>query len=197
MKRVVLGMSGGVDSSVAAALLVEQGYEVQGVTLQTWESEDGETVSKKWQERGCCKVGIAKYVAERLGISHRVVDIRERFRSSVIQDFIGGYLSGETPNPCVRCNERVKFGSLIEAAETLAADYVATGHYVRVLPNDAGQSGGAMAKAAPCEWPKSAKRSRAAASTTASMSRTNASKPKLLTFQSERPQPRSSMRTSV
>ena len=138
MKTVVVGMSGGVDSSVAAALLVEQGYQVHGVTLQTWEPEDPETTSKKWQERGCCKVGIAKYVAERLGISHRVVDIRERFRSSVIQDFIGGYLSGETPNPCVRCNERVKFGSLIEAAETLAADYVATGHYVRVLPNDAG-----------------------------------------------------------
>src|SRR2546428_728768 len=78
MKRVVLGMSGGVDSSVAAALLVEQGYEVQGVTLQTWESEDGETVSKKWQERGCCKVGIARFVAERLDIPHRVVDIKEQ-----------------------------------------------------------------------------------------------------------------------
>src|SRR5437879_12009781 len=85
MKRVVLGMSGGVDSSVAAALLVEQGYEVQGVTLQTWESEDGETVSKKWQERGCCKVGIARFVAERLDIPHRVVDIREQLRTDVVR----------------------------------------------------------------------------------------------------------------
>jgi tRNA-specific 2-thiouridylase len=133
MKRVVLGMSGGVDSSVAAALLVEQGYEVLGVTLQTWEPEQDETVSKKWQERGCCKVGIARYVAERLRIPHRVVDIRERFRSSVVQDFIDGYLSGSTPNPCVRCNERVKFSSLIEVAAELGADQVATGHYARIL----------------------------------------------------------------
>jgi len=132
-------MSGGVDSSVAAALLVEQGYEVQGVTLQTWESEDGETVSKKWQERGCCKVGIARFVAERLDIPHRVVDIREQFRTDVIQDFIGGYLSGQTPNPCVRCNERVKFGSLMTVAAEVGADHVATGHYVRVLRDVTGR----------------------------------------------------------
>ena len=132
-------MSGGVDSSVAAALLVEQGYEVQGVTLQTWESEDGETVSKKWQERGCCKVGIARFVAERLDIPHRVVDIREQFRTDVVQDFIGGYLSGQTPNPCVRCNERVKFGSLMTVAAEVGADQVATGHYVRVLRDAAGR----------------------------------------------------------
>ena len=139
MKRVVLGMSGGVDSSVAAALLVEQGYEVQGVTLQTWESEDGETVSKKWQERGCCKVGIARFIAERLDIPHRVVDIREQFRTDVVQDFIGGYLSGQTPNPCVRCNERVKFGSLMTVAAEVGADHVATGHYVRVLRDATGR----------------------------------------------------------
>ena len=132
-------MSGGVDSSVAAALLVEQGYEVQGVTLQTWESEDGETVSKKWQERGCCKVGIARFVAERLDIPHRVVDIREQFRTDVVQDFIGGYLSGQTPNPCVRCNERVKFGSLMTVAAEVGADHVATGHYVRVLRDATGR----------------------------------------------------------
>ncbi len=132
-------MSGGVDSSVAAALLVGQGYEVQGVTLQTWESEDGETVSKKWQERGCCKVGIARFVAERLGIPHRVVDIREQFRTDVVQDFIGGYLSGQTPNPCVRCNERVKFGSLMTVASEVGADHVATGHYVRVLRDVTGR----------------------------------------------------------
>lgn len=139
MKTVVVGMSGGVDSAVAAALLVEQGYAVQGVTLQTWEPETPETTSKKWQERGCCKVGIARYVAERLNIPHRVIDIRERFRSAVVQDFIHGYLSGQTPNPCVRCNERVKFGALVETARTLGADYVATGHYARVLPDAAGR----------------------------------------------------------
>ena len=139
MNRVVLGMSGGVDSSVAAALLVQQGYEVHGVTLQTWEPERGETVSKKWQERGCCKVGIARYVAERLNIPHRVIDIREQFRAGVVQDFIGGYLSGQTPNPCVRCNERVKFGSLVGLAAEVGADYVATGHYVRVLRDAEGR----------------------------------------------------------
>jgi tRNA-specific 2-thiouridylase len=139
MKTVVLGMSGGVDSAVAASLLVEQGYTVQGVTLQTWEPEVPEATSKKWQERGCCKIGIARYVADRLNIPHQVVDIRERFRSAVIQDFIDGYLSGQTPNPCVRCNERVKFGALVETARALGADHVATGHYARVLPDAAGR----------------------------------------------------------
>jgi tRNA-specific 2-thiouridylase len=139
MKAVVVGMSGGVDSSVAAAILVSQGYQVQGVTLQTWETEDDATTSKKWQERGCCKIGIARYVAERLSIPHRVIDIRERFRSAVVQDFIDGYLSGLTPNPCVRCNERVKFGSLVDVAKELGADYVATGHYAQVVPDESGR----------------------------------------------------------
>jgi len=139
MKRVIVGMSGGVDSAVAAALLVEQGYAVQGVTLQTWEPEDPETTSKKWQERGCCKVGIARFVAERLGIPHRVIDIRDRFRSAVVQDFIQGYLEGQTPNPCVRCNERIKFGALVETAQNLGADLIATGHYARILPDAAGR----------------------------------------------------------
>jgi tRNA-uridine 2-sulfurtransferase len=90
---VLLGMSGGVDSSVAAALLVRQGYDVQGVTLQVWEHED-ETVaaSKKWQERGCCKVGIARFVAQRLKIPHEVIDTRQTFRQGVIDDFLHGYV---------------------------------------------------------------------------------------------------------
>src|SRR5512143_2648998 len=99
MKRpaVLLGMSGGVDSSVAAALLVRQGFDVCGVTLQVWEHED-ETVAaaKKWQERGCCKIGIARHVAKTLSIPHEVIDTREQFRSSVIDDFLHGYLSGST-----------------------------------------------------------------------------------------------------
>lgn len=139
MKSVVIGMSGGVDSAVAAALLVEQGYRVQGVTLQTWDTEDSATTSKKWQERGCCKIGIARYVAERLHIPHRVIDIRDHFRAAVVKDFIQGYLAGLTPNPCVRCNERVKFGRLVDAARELGADYVATGHYAQVLPDTEGR----------------------------------------------------------
>jgi tRNA-specific 2-thiouridylase len=131
-------MSGGVDSSVAAKLLKEQGYEVIGVTLKVWEEDDETTVSKRWQERGCCKVGIARHVAELLGISHQVIDTRERFQQGVIDDFIGGYLQGTTPNPCVRCNERVKFGGLFRLAEELGADFVATGHYANIRYDEQG-----------------------------------------------------------
>ncbi len=130
---VLLGMSGGVDSSVAAALLVHQGYEVHGITLQVWEHED-ETVatSKKWQERSCCKVGIAKHVAKLLNISHEVIDTRDTFQKGVIDDFLHGYTTGTTPNPCVRCNERVKLRSLMDLAAARKIDYVATGHYARL-----------------------------------------------------------------
>ncbi len=136
---VLLGMSGGVDSSVAAALLVQQGYKVHGVTLQVWEHEDENVAaSKKWQERGCCKIGIAKYVAQRLGISYEVVDRRETFRSGVINDFLQAYAEGTTPNPCVRCNERVKIKGLLDLAESRGIPYVATGHYVRVMRQEDG-----------------------------------------------------------
>ncbi len=132
---VLLGMSGGVDSSVAAMLLVEQGYQVQGVTLQVWEPEDPDTApSKRWQERGCCKVGLARYVAQRLAIPHEVVDARAAFRTAVIDDFLAGYQAGLTPNPCVRCNERVKIRALAQLAEDRGLDFVATGHYARVVP---------------------------------------------------------------
>jgi tRNA-specific 2-thiouridylase len=131
-------MSGGVDSSVAAALLVRQGYDVHGVTLQVWEHEDDTvTASKRWEERGCCKVGIARYVAQTLKIPHEVVDTRQSFRAGVIDDFLAGYLEGTTPNPCVRCNERVKLRGLIELADARDINFVATGHYVRI-----GESGG-------------------------------------------------------
>jgi tRNA-specific 2-thiouridylase len=139
-KKVILGMSGGVDSSVAAKLLKDQGYEVLGVTLKVWEEEDEAAVSKRWQERGCCKVGIAKHVADLLDISHQVVDTRETFQQGVIDDFITGYLQGTTPNPCVRCNERVKFGGLFQVAEQLGADYIATGHYATIQQDEAGTS---------------------------------------------------------
>lgn len=131
--RVILGMSGGVDSSVAAALLVDQGYDVHGVTLQVWEQEDeSAVVSKRWQERSCCKVGIARHVAKRLKIPYEIIDTRHTFRTGVIDDFLSGYLAGTTPNPCVRCNERVKLQSLIALAEERGVDFVATGHYARI-----------------------------------------------------------------
>jgi tRNA-uridine 2-sulfurtransferase len=136
---VLLGMSGGVDSSVAAALLVREGYDVHGVTLQVWEHEDEQVAaSKKWQERGCCKIGIARYVAQRLKISYEVVDQRRQFREAVIDDFLRGYAAGTTPNPCVRCNERVKLRALVELAEQRGIHFVATGHYVRIEEFDGG-----------------------------------------------------------
>jgi tRNA-specific 2-thiouridylase len=132
-KKVVVGLSGGVDSAVVASMLVAEGYRVEGITLRTW-SEPGER-EKRWQDRSCCKVGIAQYVAQELGIPHRVIDAQERFRRAVIDDFCATYAAGRTPNPCVLCNERVKFAFLMEAAEEAGADYLATGHYARVAPD--------------------------------------------------------------
>jgi len=129
--RVVAAMSGGVDSSVAAALLAHAGYEVVGITLQLY--DHGAAVSRK----GACCAGQdiydAKRVADRLAIDHYVLDYEAKFRAAVIEDFADSYLAGETPIPCVRCNERVKFGDLLGTARELGAAALATGHYVRRL----------------------------------------------------------------
>lgn len=129
-KRVLIGMSGGVDSSVAAYLLLGSGFEVEGITLRLW--GDTNEDEKDWKSRSCCKVGIARYVAERLGIQHSFIDISNRFRQDVIEQFLIGYTSGSTPNPCVRCNEKIKFGLLLDLAREKGFDYLATGHYARI-----------------------------------------------------------------
>ncbi|HEX3000665.1 MAG TPA: asparagine synthase-related protein, partial [Armatimonadota bacterium] len=115
--RVVCAMSGGVDSSVAAALLQEQGYEVIGVTLQVWPTNTE-------NERACCSLAAvedARRVAAHLGIPHYVLNVQDAFSQAVITPFIESYRRGETPNPCILCNRRIKFGLLLETARKLGA----------------------------------------------------------------------------
>lgn len=127
--RVVVAMSGGVDSSVAAALLAEAGHEVVGVTLQLY--DHGAATGRK----GACCAGRdirdARAVADRLGIAHYVLDFEARFKAAVIDDFVASYAEGRTPIPCVRCNERIKFRDLLEIAHDLGAAALVTGHYAR------------------------------------------------------------------
>ena len=134
--RVVVAMSGGVDSSVVAAMLAEEGYDVVGVTLQLY--DHGAALAKK----GACCAGRdihdARRVAETMGFPHYVLDYESRFRESVMEEFADAYLAGATPVPCIRCNERVKFRDLLETARDLEADCMATGHYIRRLAGPAG-----------------------------------------------------------
>ena len=136
-EKVVVGMSGGVDSSVAAYLLKEQGYDVIGVTMQIWQDQD---VFVQSQEGGCCglsAVDDARRVAERLEIPYYVMNFREDFQKYVIDYFVSEYEKARTPNPCIACNRYVKWESLLHRSLEIGADYIATGHYARImqLPN--------------------------------------------------------------
>ena len=134
-RKAVVAMSGGVDSSVAAALLVREGYDVTGIMLKLWRGKAANTDS------GCCNVGAAddaRRVADVLGIPFYVLNFAEEFEDSVIRDFHDTYESGRTPNPCVRCNQWIKFGTLLERADALGAEILATGHYARTRRDDTG-----------------------------------------------------------
>ena len=132
--RVVVAMSGGVDSSVVAAELAAEGYDVVGVTLQLY--DHGAALAKK----GACCAGRdihdARRVAEVMGFPHYVLDYENKFKESVIDEFADAYLAGATPIPCIRCNERVKFRDLLETAKDLDADCMATGHYIQRKQGD-------------------------------------------------------------
>lgn len=131
-KRVVVGMSGGVDSSVAAWLLKEQGYDVIGVTMQIWQEEDNISLE---ENGGCCGLSAvedARRVAAKLEIPYYVMNFKREFKEKVIDYFVDEYIHGRTPNPCIACNRYVKWESLLKRSLEIGADYIATGHYARI-----------------------------------------------------------------
>ncbi|MBR1928616.1 MAG: tRNA 2-thiouridine(34) synthase MnmA [Paludibacteraceae bacterium] len=127
-----MAMSGGIDSSVAAMLLLEQGYELVGVTFRTFDSIKESCLVR---EKGCCSVESimeAKHLAQKLGFEHHILDYRQIFKDTVIKNFVEEYSCGRTPNPCVLCNSHIKWGEMIKAADNLGCDLIATGHYAQI-----------------------------------------------------------------
>ena len=132
MKRVLVGMSGGVDSAVTAYLLKKEGYDVCGVTLRTWAPDDG-------SEGRCCEIDDARRVSNALGIRFYPLNCISDFSKKVVDPFVQSYLGGETPNPCIECNRYLKWDKMLYAAKVMEADYIATGHYAHVVHLDNGR----------------------------------------------------------
>ncbi|MCX6723442.1 MAG: tRNA 2-thiouridine(34) synthase MnmA, partial [Candidatus Staskawiczbacteria bacterium] len=141
--KIIVAMSGGVDSSVAAALLKKQGFDVVGIFMKFW--KDPSTSSGRVDENRCCSVEsekLARLVAKQIGIPFYVLNVEKEFKKKVVDYFLKEYKKGNTPNPCVVCNKEIKFGFLINKALSLGADYIATGHYARIvreIPNPKSQ----------------------------------------------------------
>ncbi len=130
--KVLVAMSGGIDSSMAALLLLKQGYEVVGITMKTW---DYASAGGSKKETGCCSldsINDARILAVENGFPHIILDIREEFGDYIIDNFVDEYLAGRTPNPCVLCNTHIKWSALLKRADQLACDYIATGHYAQI-----------------------------------------------------------------
>ncbi|MEM7573363.1 MAG: tRNA 2-thiouridine(34) synthase MnmA [Bacteroidota bacterium] len=137
--RVLVAMSGGIDSTVTAMILHEQGYEVVGITMKTWDYANSGG-SKK--ETGCCSldsINDARAVAVQMGFHHFIIDIREEFGDYVIDNFVDEYVAGRTPNPCVLCNTHIKWSALIKRADAMDCEFIATGHYAQLSQTDAGR----------------------------------------------------------
>lgn len=135
-KKVLVGMSGGVDSSAAALILKEQGYEVCGCTLRLY---DNSVLGEGYAEGGCCSlsdVDDARSVCRKIGIDHVTLNFTDDFAKYVMKPFADSYINGETPNPCIECNKYMKFGTMLRRAELLGFDYIATGHYADVCYDD-------------------------------------------------------------
>lgn len=135
-QKILVAMSGGLDSSVAAAVLVQQGYEVIGLTMQIWQESQRDP-----RHAGCCSLGAvedARRVAAKLNIPHYVVNMKEEFKANVIDHFVDAYANGQTPNPCVECNRHVKFELLFEKMESFGCSQLATGHYARIQKDSDG-----------------------------------------------------------
>ncbi len=131
-----MAMSGGIDSTVSAMLLLEQGYELVGVTFRTFDSIRESCLAK---EKGCCSIDSimeAKHMAEKLGFEHHILDFRDTFRQHVIGNFVDEYMRGRTPNPCVLCNSSIKWGKLLDMADEFGCDKIATGHYAQIVESD-------------------------------------------------------------